>query len=383
MHVRFLAACFTAAFSSVLLAGGPARADDFETQAKAAFAPVVKEFDIPGLVVGVTRDGEHRFYATGLSSRADGRPVTPDTLFELGSISKLFTATLAALAEVRGTLRLDDTVARHVCAGACRIGNGLSLMDLATHHSGGLPLQVPDTVPDVPALVDWLKHWTPAQTGARSYSNISIGLLGHISAKALGMSYSQAAESILFPAFGLQNTWITVPERAMPDYAFGYDRKTERPIRVSPGVLDAEAYGVKSTARDMLKVLDAELGLGEIPAELKTAIARTQQGQFRTEWFTQDMVWEQYPWPTSLNALLAGNGTDVILKPQPMEAISPPLPPQTNVLLDKTGSTNGFGGYVALIPGQKLGVVVLANRNYPNDARVKATYQLIEALLAR
>ncbi|MEJ1931644.1 serine hydrolase, partial [Nostoc sp. NIES-2111] len=213
--------------------------------------------------------------------------------------------------------------------------------------------------------------------------NISIGLLGTIAAKALGTSYRQAAETILFPAFGLRNTWIDVPERAMPDYAFGYDRKTGRPIRVSPGVLDAEAYGVKSSARDMLRVLDAELGFGRVPDDLKVAIARTREGRFRTPWFTQDMVWEQYPWPVRLDAMVAGNGADVVLKPQPMEAISPPLPPQKTVLLNKTGSTNGFGGYVVLIPGETLGVVVLANRNYPNEARVRATFQLVEALLAR
>ncbi|MEJ1934545.1 serine hydrolase, partial [Nostoc sp. NIES-2111] len=171
MALRFASACLAAASSILLYFAGPARADDFDTQVSAAFAPVVKEFDIPGLVVGVTRNGEHRFYATGLASREDGRPVTPDTLFELGSISKIFTATLAALAEGRGKLRLDDTVAQHVCAGACRIGDDLTLMDLATHHSGGLPLQVPDDVSDVPSLVSWLTQWKPAHPGARSYSN--------------------------------------------------------------------------------------------------------------------------------------------------------------------------------------------------------------------
>lgn len=366
-----------------LALAGSAEADEFETQAGSAFAPVVKEFDIPGLVVGVTREGVHRFYATGVASRAGGSPVTPDTLFELGSISKIFTATLAALAETRGTLRLDDPVARHVCAGACRIGNDPTLMDLATHHTGGLPLQVPDAVADVPSLVEWLKRWKPVQPGARSYSNIGIGLLGDVSAKALGMSYREAAETVLFPAFGLRNTFIDVPMAAMRDYAWGHERKTGRSIRVTPGVLDAEAYGVKSTARDMLRMLDAELGLARVPDDLRAAIARTQEGQFRTVRFTQDMVWEQYPWPAGLDAMVSGNSPDFILKPQPMEPISPPLPPQKDVILNKTGSTNGFGGYVAMIPSEGLGVVVLANRNYPNEARVKATYRLIEALLAR
>jgi beta-lactamase class C len=207
-------------------------------------------------------------------------------------------------------------------------------------------------------------------------------MLGYISANAMGMDYSQAAQTILFPAFDLQNTWIDVPENAMDRYAFGYDRKTDKPIRVTPGVLDDEAYGVKSSARDMLKVLDVELGRGQASEELRKSVERTQEGQLRTAKFTQAMIWEQYPWPADLETMVSGNGYDFILKPQPAEKISPPLAPEQNVILNKTGSTNGFGGYVAMIPSEGLGVVVLANRNYPNEARVKATYALIEALLS-
>jgi beta-lactamase class C len=360
---------------------GHAREMAFQAMAQQAFAGAIEAYKIPGLVVGVTYHGKHYFYATGVASRAGNQPVTPDTIFELGSISKIFTATLAALAEERGKLSLNDKASRYLCADACKIGDDMTLMDLATHHSGGLPLQVPDGVTDIDALVAWLKSWNPPQQGTRSYSNISIGLLGYITAKAFGVPYARAAETMLFPALGLQHTWIDVPEKAMKNYAYGYDRKTDRPIRVAPGVLDAEAYGVKSSARDMLELLDAELGGGNISPELKAAIGRTQEGRFKTAFFTQDMIWEQYPWPVRLKTLLSGNGYDFIMHPQPVEKITPALPPRKNVILDKTGSTNGFGGYVAVLPGERLGIVVLANRNYPNEARIKAAYSLIRALI--
>jgi beta-lactamase class C len=234
----------------------------------------------------------------------------------------------------------------------------------------------------VKSLVSWLKDWHPPQPGTRSYSNISIGLLGYITANALGMDYTKAAQSIVFPAFGLHHTFVDVPRGDMPQYAFGYDNKTNKPIRVTPGVLDAEAYGVKSNARDMLTVLDIEMGGGKASDELRKAIDRTHEGQYRTAYFTQDMVWEQYPWPAELPAMMTGNGYDYILKPNPVEKIVPPLPAQANVIINKTGSTSGFGGYLAMIPSKRLGVVVLANRNYPNDARVEATYKLIKSLLA-
>lgn len=370
-------------FLSVLpLRGSHAQEAPFQEMARQAFSGAVQAYRIPGLVVGVTYEGKHHFYSFGVASRAGGQPVTPDTLFELGSISKVFTATLAALAEARGKLSLNDKAARYLCADACRIGDDMTLMDLATHHSGGLPLQVPDGVKNTNALIAWLETWRPPQPGTRSYSNISIGVLGYVTAKAFGMPYARAAETVLFPELGLKSTWIDVPAKAMKRYAYGYDRKTDKPVRVTPGVLDAEAYGVKSSARDMLALLDAELGNRPVSSELKAAIRRTHEGLFKTAFFTQDMIWEQYPWPVSLKTLVSGNGNAFILHPQPAEKITPALPPQQNVILDKTGSTNGFGGYVALLPGKRLGMVVLANRNYPNEARVEAAYSLIQALLA-
>src|SRR5690606_37122283 len=163
-----------------------------------------------------------------------------------------------------------------------------------THYSGGLPLHVPDQIGDTKQLVDWLEEWTPPQPGTRSYSNISIGLLGHITAGAMGMSYTQAIQTVLLPELGLRDTWVDVPAQEMGRYAFGYERKTDEAIRVAPGVLDAEAYGIKSTARDMLRLLDVELGIEKVSPPLRAAVRRTQEGQFRTSRFTQDMIWEQY-----------------------------------------------------------------------------------------
>ncbi|AFW01800.1 putative beta-lactamase precursor [Gluconobacter oxydans H24] len=358
----------------------PAKADSFSEQAREVLRPVMKKYDIPGLVVGITRNGKHEFYVAGVASRADNRAVTPDTLFELGSISKIFNVTLAALAEERGKLSLNDTVAHYVCVDACSIGNRLTLMDLATHQSGGLPLQVPGSITDVDGLVAWLKNWHPSEPGARSYSNISIGMLGYITGKAMDSDYKHVVQDVLIPMFRLQHTWIDIPKSEMGQYAWGYERKTNTPIRMSPGVLADEAYGIKSNARDMLKVLDVEMGQGAASEELRKAVKKTHEGQYKTAFFTQDMIWEQYSWPTHLHTMIRGNGSDFIMKPQSEKKLSPPLPPQKNVLLNKTGSTNGFGGYIAILPGKNIGVVVLANKNYPNEARVKAVYSLIEGL---
>ena len=91
------------------------------------------------------------------------------------------------------------------------------------------------------------------------------------------------------------------------------------------------------------------------------------------------MIWESYGWPVDADRLVEGNGYDFILKPQLMEAAGEPT---GDMILNKTGSTNGFGAYAVMVPSEDLGIVVLANRNYPNEARVRATHDLINLILA-
>lgn len=366
-------------------ASGPVRAPSdraFQAIAARLFVPLAREQTIPGLVVGVTIHGRHYLYRQGMTAREGGKPVGGDTIFELGSVSKIFNATLAALAQQRGVLDLDQPVARYWPELRDSAFGRLSLVQLATHANGGMPLQVPGEVADDAALTAWLDAWRPERDPQhlRAYSNISIGMLGRISARRLGRDYDDAVARLLFAPLGMTSSYIVVPPRAMPRYAFGYARSGDRPIRVNPGMLDAEAYGVKSTANDLLRLLDAELGRRPVAPDLAAAMRLTRTGYYETAHYTQDMIWEQYPWPVALNRLLAGNADAMVLRPQPISRRTPPLPPQRKVWLNKTGSTNGFGAYVVLIPAEGIGVVMLANRNYPNAARVAAAYRLVEAL---
>jgi len=373
---------FTASLSVTLPAAAMSE-QWFQAEADTLFAPLIAQYDVPGLAVGVTWQGRHYVFTKGLANREAATRVSRQTLFELGSLSKTFNVTLAALAQERALLSLDDRVGAHLKPLDGSPAGQLSLMDLATHQSNGMPLQVPDQVKDDNGLMNWLRQWkpTPGAGHERSYSNLSIGLLGRVSAQAFGQPYAQALHDQVLAPLALNHSYVQVPAAWMPDYAYGYARQDNKAIRVSPGVLDAEAYGVKSNVDDMLRFIDINLGGAGVPAPLAAAIETTHQGVTRTQNFTQAMVWERYPWPLSREQLRAGNAPSMALEAQPATRLPKRETNEQGVLFGKTGSTNGFGGYVAFVPDERIGVVMLANRNVPLEARVRASYALLQQVL--
>ena len=343
--------------------------------------PLVAEHDLPGLAVAITVDGRASFFNYGIASRASATPVTAHTLFELGSVSKTFTGTLAAYAEQQGALSLADHPSRFLPALAGTPIDAATLLHLGTYTPGGLPLQFPDEVTDEAGMVRYYQQWRPdaAPGTARRYSNPSIGLLGHLTGRALGGAFADAVETRLLPALGLQHTHVRVPDAAMASYAWGYNAANE-PIRVNPGVLDAEAYGVKSSAADMIRFVQAQIDPGGLDEPIRQAVQGTHVGYFSVGPMVQGLGWEQYPYPVPLDQLLLGNSPEISMKPNAAVAITPPRVPTGPTLFNKTGSTNGFGAYVVFVPARKVGIVMLANRNYPNAARVTAAHAVLTQL---
>ncbi|MBN8941990.1 MAG: beta-lactamase [Rhizobiales bacterium] len=346
-----------------------------------AMKPVIEEFGIPGLAVAVTIDGRRHFFDYGLASRQPRVAVTRDTLFELGSISKTFTVTLATSAEIAGKLSLTGRIGDYLPELAGSALGGVRVLDLATHTAGGFPLQMPDELRSHDQMMAYFRNWQPrfAAGTQRTYANPSIGLLGMIAARSLGQSYERLMERQLFPDLGLRRTYINVPADQMKSYAWGHTA-SGAPVRVGPGLLAAEAYGVKSNAVDMIRFLEVNMGIGQVPEATSRAALATHTGHYRAGPYVQDMVWEQYSYPAALADLVAGNAPTVNRNPVPVSRIEPPMAPRQDVLINKTGSTNGFGAYVAYIPARRIGIVMLANKNYPNEARVRAAYAVLSRL---
>ncbi|MGQ7957709.1 class C beta-lactamase [Pseudomonas sp. SP16.1] len=345
-----------------------------------AVEPLMQTYAIPGMAIAISHRGRQHFFEYGVASRETGQAVDRHTLFELGSISKLFTATLGAYAEARGTLNLSDNASQYLPALQGSAFDHISLLDLATYTPGGLPLQFPDAVGDETQMLDYYRNWQAVYPPGtqRLYSNPSIGLFGHLAAASLAKPFRQLLERDLLPQLGMRESYVQVPAEQMERYAWGY--RDDKAVRVSPGALDAEAYGMKSSTADMLRFVEANLHPDKLAAPLRQAISATHRGHYRVGDMTQALGWERYAYPISLDKLQAGNSAEMALQPHPVERFAAPEPAEGDLLLNKTGSTNGFGAYILLLPARETGLVILANRNYRNAERVRLALQLLDAI---
>ncbi|MHC8366135.1 class C beta-lactamase [Pseudomonas sp. ZT5P21] len=352
-----------------------------EAAVKDAVVPVMQQQNIAGMAVALTVNGKPHYFNYGVASKENGTAVTEDTLFEIGSVSKTFTATLAAYAQASGKLSLSDTASNILPALRGSAFDHVSVLHLGTYTAGGLPLQFPSDADAADKMLGYFKQWKPAYAAGshRQYSNPSLGLFGYLAAQGMGQPFDEAMEKTLLPKLGLQHTFLKVPQAQMALYAQGYD-KDDKPVRVGPGALDSEAYGVKTSASDLLRFIEANIKPPGLEAPMQQAIATTHTGYYKVGDMTQGLGWEFYNYPASLDTLLAGNSSQMAYEPHEVQWLNPPQAQPASMLFNKTGSTGGFGAYVAYVPSKDIGIVILANKNYPNPERIKIAHAVLSAL---
>lgn len=369
-----LSACATA----------PAKPDTTDAAIDKIFTALMRDHDVSGMAVAVSVDGRRRYFTYGAAAQDTKAPVTTNTLFEIGSVSKTFTATLATYAQQLGRISLRDHPGKYIPQ---LLGSPLdqaTLLNLGTYTAGGLPLQFPEAVTDEAAMWEYFRQFQPAgQPGhLRQYSNPSIGLLGYIAAGAMDADFDSLAESVLFPKLGLQHTFIHVPDTETTNYAWGYNQAGQ-PIHVNPAMLSTEAYGIKTSAADLITFVETNLNPHHLESALRKAVTDTHTGYFKLGEMIQGLGWEQHPCPITLDQLVAGTSETVIYKPNPVTPVSANNSTDDDKMFDKTGSTNGFGAYAAFIPKTNTGIVILTNKNIPLTARITAAHQTLQQLSAQ
>ncbi|EOE3948556.1 ADC family extended-spectrum class C beta-lactamase [Acinetobacter baumannii] len=357
-------------FSTSIYAGNTPKDQEIKKLVDQNFKPLLEKYDVPGMAVGVIQNNKKYEMYYGLQSVQDKKAVNSSTIFELGSVSKLFTATAGGYAKNKGKISFDDTPGKYWKELKNTPIDQVNLLQLATYTSGNLALQFPDEVKTDQQVLTFFKDWKPKNSIGeyRQYSNPSIGLFGKVVALSMNKPFDQVLEKTIFPALGLKHSYVNVPKTQMQNYAFGYNQENQ-PIRVNPGPLDAPAYGVKSTLPDMLSFIHANLNPQKYPADIQRAINETHQGRYQVNTMYQALGWEEFSYPATLQTLLDSNSEQIVMKPNKVTAIS--KEPSVK-MYHKTGSTTGFGTYVVFIPKENIGLVMLTNKRIPNEERIKA-----------
>jgi beta-lactamase class C len=380
---RLAGALAFAAASSGLWPSVLHASDDAATTIRAAvdraIRPLIEQHEVPGLAVGVTTGGKQYTFYFGVASKETGAKVNADTLFEIGSISKMFTATLAGYAQTLGVLSLTDNPGRFMPALRGSALDKASLINLGT-YTASLPLHLPNAIKTGAEMETFLEKLKPtaAPGSVRLYSNPSAGLLGRLTARAMNGNFSDLMETGLLPKLGVRTCFIRIPQTQMNDYAQGYKGNTPR--RMGQAVFDAEAYGLKCTASGLLRFVEANIRPDKLEPVVRGAVEATQIGYFKVGGMVQGFGWEQYPYPVALKRLLAGNSNDMIFKPNAASPLDPPRKPSGPTLFNKTGSTSGFSAYAVFVPARKIGIVLMANKALPSPPRVTAALAVLDAL---
>jgi len=231
-----------------------------------------------GIVVGVIEPQGRRVVAYGSLNQGDPRPLNGDTIFEIGSVTKVFTSLLLSDMVQRGEVALADPVAKYLPAEVKvpeRGGRVITLVDLSTHTSG-LPRMPSNFNPKDPAnpyadytaeqLFQFISSFQLTRDiGSQfEYSNLGGGLLGQALARRAGMDYEALVRTRITGPLGMSSTGITLSPEMKARLALGHNAKLLAvPNWDLPALAGAGA--LRSSANDMLTFLAANLGYMKSP----------------------------------------------------------------------------------------------------------------------
>jgi CubicO group peptidase (beta-lactamase class C family) len=241
------------------------------------------------MVIGVVDGKGISYFSYGKMAMSGNETPDESSVYEIGSISKVFTATLLAVAVRLGEVKYGDAIERYLPDGISvptENGHSITLEQLSTQTSG-LP-RMPDNFKpsDVanpyadytPELLYEFLAQAELERGigeGYGYSNVGVGLLGHLLSRAAGISYEDLVVKRISTVLGMPDTAITFSDEMLTRLALGHQGS----IEVKNWDLDAlaGAGAIRSNVRDMIVFLKANMGLTETP--LLASLQETHQSR--------------------------------------------------------------------------------------------------------
>lgn len=350
---------------------------DLVTQIMTAF---MKENNIPGAAVEIYVDGKPRSYYFGYANQEKQTSVTKNTIFEVGSISKILTSLLLAQSVDAAKVQLTDPITKFMPGLPEDKFKNVSLRSLATYTSG-LPFNTPDSIKDQTELQNYFKGAALSYSADDKwiYSNVGIGMLGMALESATHQNYNQLYRTQILTPLKMQPIALVVPKKLEQFYAQGYGNNDE-PVKPAELGLFPTAYGIKLSGSDMQNFLSAAIGLPGAPDKIFYPMRLTQTAFVRLSDRSQGLGWQIHSLrPDRISSLLQAAQP---ISLQPLSIVEVLEKPIYNgyALIDKTGTTNGFRAYIAVIPERKSGIAIMINKNIPNNKLVDSARKILLTL---
>jgi beta-lactamase class C len=326
-----------------------------------------------GAAVAVRIDGQTLFFNYGSADVV--RPITSDTLFDLASVGKVFDTTLLALADLRGTLNLDDPVAKHV--GELQNGTDIrrvTLRELATYTSGLVLAQDhppwPTTSFTLPQFIAALESWRTDENHEPGrqmiYSHAGFVLIHLALERRFGMPFDRLMKAQLLDPLGLHSTILPA---AASDAAL-HPRGEIPPMFASRAVQGYSDDGHPSGARGDLQGYYHWLGTGQMYASARdmAVFLRANLGELPDQ-------------PTIELAMRRARRSVFPISANVDQALAWEVHKGNPAIVDKYGGMNNASAYIGFNQTRHVGVVILGNRG--NMDVTSAGRKIIVALCAR
>ncbi len=278
---KFLSAAFAIMLGSIQAGAQSAPASPFppDSEIRKILVQRIDDFHQGvGIVVGVIDSRGRRVVEYGSLNQGDPRPLNGDTVFEIGSVTKVFTSLLLSDMVQRGEVKLDDPISKYLPEGIKapeRGGKQITLVDLSTHTSGlpRLPTNFHPKDPGNP-YVDYTTaqlyemistYQLTRDPGVQfEYSNLGGGLLGNLLARRAGMDYEALVKERITGPLEMRSTGITLSPEMQSRLAIGHDAELKAVPNWDLPTLEG-AGALRSSVNDMLNFLAANLGYTQTP----------------------------------------------------------------------------------------------------------------------
>jgi CubicO group peptidase (beta-lactamase class C family) len=301
-------------------------------------ARVANDYNV-GIVVALINGSDVSYYNYGKTAITNGTDVDQNSVFEIGSISKVFTTLILADKIKKGDLSLDDPISKYLpdtLTVPSFNDEVITLRHLATHTSG-LPRMPSNFAPKDMTnpfadytnelLYAFLSGYQLTSIGIKSeYSNVGMGLLGHILELQSGKTYEELVVETISKPLKMDHTAVIISEAMSNHLAKGHAGTTE--VANWDFNCMAGAGGLKSNARDMVTFMQANMGV--LDTDLYGAMQLTQQSAFKdtNSDFEIGLAWHYE---------------------------------DDNKIIWHNGQTGGYHSFAGFIKGADKGVVLLTN----------------------